>query len=84
MMKESICGSLESSDCLIKIAPYDELKIEITSPVKEKFGYLIEKVVSETLSEMNVDKCLVNINDRGALDYVIKARLETAIRRAYD
>lgn len=75
------CGSIESNDCLITVQPYDSLKIEIESIVFEQFGEQIEKVIKDTLAEMKINKLLVKINDKGALDYTVKARLITAISR---
>ena len=48
----------------------------------ERFGEAIEKAVREQLSECGVAAARVRVADRGALDCVIKARVETAVRRA--
>jgi citrate lyase subunit gamma (acyl carrier protein) len=81
-MKFGIAGSLESNDCLISVKPSKERVILIESIVYEQFGHLIEKVIKETLDELKVDTIYVKCDDKGALDYTIKARLKTAIRRA--
>ena len=75
------CGSIESNDCLITVQPYESLKIEIESIVIDQFGEQIEKVIKDTLSELKIDKIFVRIDDKGALDYTVKARLMTAIQR---
>ncbi len=59
-----------------------EIKIEIESSVKESFGDQIEKVIKEKLAEMQVTSCHLKIDDKGALDYTIKARVEVAVNRA--
>ncbi len=82
--KSSKVGTLESNDCLIYLEPSEKLEIEIKSIVMEQFGDKIKEVVSQTLSEEKVTKALVIIDDRGALDYTIKARLKCAIRRSFD
>ncbi len=74
-------GSLESSDCLITLSSANELKITIESIVFEQFGEQIETVILETLKANNLNKIAVVCLDKGALDYTIKARLETAIKR---
>jgi citrate lyase subunit gamma (acyl carrier protein) len=79
-MKTS-AGSLESSDCLITISDSDKLEIIIESVVFEQFGDQIKKVILDTLKENNIDKMHVVCLDKGALDYTIKSRLETAIQR---
>jgi len=74
-------GSLESSDCLITLSNSDELIITIESIVFDQFGDQIEEVILKTLKENNINKMHVVCLDKGALDYTIKARLETAIKR---
>lgn len=79
-MKTS-AGSLESSDCLITISSSDNLKITIESVVFEQFGDQIKEVIINTLKENNIENINVVCLDKGALDYTIKSRLETAIKR---
>jgi len=79
-MKTS-AGSLESSDCLITISDSDKLEIIIESVVLEQFGDQIKTVILDTLKENNITKMHVVCLDKGALDYTIKSRLETAIQR---
>ncbi len=80
-MKVGIAGSVESNDCLITVQPADELIIEITSIVDAFFHDQIEKVIIDTLKEQNINNIKVTCNDKGALDYTIKARLVTALTR---
>ncbi len=74
-------GSLESSDCLITLSPSKELKITIESSVFDQFGDQIHEVILETLKANNLFEIAVVCLDKGALDYTIKARMETAIKR---
>ena len=74
-------GSLESSDCLITISKSDTLDITIESVVFKQFGDDILEVIKTTLEEHKIDKLNVLCQDKGALDYTIKSRLETAIYR---
>jgi len=80
-MKKGIAGSKESSDCLVTIYESDKQTIEINSSVGAFFYHQIEKVILDTLSEKNIINAHVVINDRGALDQTIKARLLVAIER---
>lgn len=77
-------GSLESNDLIVTVDlnQKEDLCIEIESIVKEKFGKQIEKVTRETLKELGVNEGYIKIVDKGALDFTIKARLKTAVRRA--
>lgn len=77
-------GSLESNDLIVTVDlnQKEDLCIEIESIVKEKFGKQIEKVVIDTLEELGVKKGHIKIVDKGALDFTIRARLKTAVKRA--
>lgn len=84
--RPAVAGTLESSDVQVSVRPTSEKenKITINSPVKIQFGHLIEAVVSKVLKSLDVEGAEVMINDRGALDATITARLQTAIMRASD
>ncbi|CDF59426.1 citrate lyase acyl carrier protein [Thermobrachium celere] len=76
-------GSLESNDIFIMVFPNEKgIEIELESIVIKQFGKKIRKVIEDTLKELEVENVKVIAKDRGALDYTIKARVETAIRRA--
>ena len=79
-MKAS-AGTYESSDCLITVSSSDKTIIEIESIVFDQFGDQIEEVLKSTLIENNITNIKVVCFDKGALDYTIKSRLETALRR---
>ena len=80
-MKVGVAGSVESNDVLITVQPAEILTIEITSIVDAFFHDQIEKVIIDTLKEFNVGNVKVVCQDKGALDYTIKARLVTALKR---
>ena len=42
----------------------------------------IEQSVREVTRELGVESGKISVNDKGAIDCVIKARVETAIKRA--
>ena len=80
-MKRGIAGSLESNDAIITVKESDTLKITVKSNVYDFFHKQIEKVITDTLAELGYDKIEVMCEDKGALDYTIKARLIVAISR---
>ncbi|MHA6312973.1 citrate lyase acyl carrier protein [Pantoea sp. S-LA4] len=85
IVREALAGTLESSDLMVRIAPAaGELEIIINSEVIKQFGEQIRRVVDETLHALNVQEGLIIIQDKGALDCVIRARLQSAILRATD
>lgn len=75
-------GTMQSSDLLVIVEPAEELSIEIESTVNQQFGHLIRERVNEVLQRLGVARGRVMISDRGALDYAIEARVETAVNRA--
>lgn len=81
IVKTACAGTMESSDVYVEIEPADALDIRLESVVKQQFGDEILRVVGEVLQENAVEKANVRIVDRGALECVIRARVETAIVR---
>ena len=81
ILKSASAGTMESSDAYVEIEPCDELSIQIDSVVKKQFGEKIELAVREVLSECDVKSAAVRVVDRGALECVIRARVETAVKR---
>lgn len=74
-------GSAESNDILIMISPSDTIEISIDSIVEKQYGEEIEKVIRETLEAEGVTGAKVVAQDKGALDFTIKARVKTSIAR---
>ena len=78
----AFAGTMESSDAYVEIEPGNHgISIEIESVVKKQFGDDIEQAVSEVLKEQGVQNASVRVRDRGALQCVIRARVETAVLR---
>ena len=86
IIREAIAGTLESSDLLVKVGPGQpgQLDIRIRSEVMRQFGARIREVVVETLARLDVRTGDIAIDDKGALDCAIRARLQAAVLRAAD
>lgn len=83
--KSAVAGTLESSDALIRIEPNDSgIDIEINSSVGKQFGDDILATVQAVLSDLSVTNVQVIVEDKGALDCVLRARLKAALIRATD
>lgn len=80
----AIAGTLESSDVQVMIEPAEELTITLNSSVKKQYGEQILATVNEVLENLEVDKAAIVIQDQGALDCTIRARVQTAVLRATD
>ena len=81
IMKKASAGTMESSDAYVEVAPAAGVHIELQSVVAQQFGTAIEAAVRDVLQEQGVSDCLVRVVDRGALECVIRARVETAVLR---
>ena len=76
-------GTLESSDIQIIIEPNEKgIIIELESTVKAQFGEQVEDVITNTLKELGVTDAKIFANDKGAIDPVIKSRVQTAVYRS--
>lgn len=82
IQNKSTAGTLQSNDCFVSLEPAEGLEIELDSPVKYEFGDQIIEVVKKTLKDKGVENVHVKIEDKGALDCTIEARIITAIRRS--
>lgn len=84
IIKDALAGTLESSDVMVRIGPSPEpgIQLELESLVKPQFGAAIEQVVRDTLARLGVDNARVAVDDKGALECVLRARVQTAALRA--
>lgn len=79
--KLASAGTMESSDAYVEIEPAAGLEITLESVVSQQFGDSIRQVVRDVLTEQGVENAKIRVVDRGALECVIRARVETAIVR---
>ena len=82
IVKPAAAGTMESSDVYVEVEPGTQgLQLHLESVVAQQFGQAILETVREVFEENGVESANVRIVDRGALDCVIRARVETAILR---
>lgn len=79
-------GTMESNDIYIMVQPNATggILIELESIVMKQFGKQITQTIKECLLELGIEHIYIVAKDRGALDYTIKARVETAVKRAME
>lgn len=79
-----IAGNEKSDDVLVKAdLSYEEgIAINLKGKNKVVFGKQIERVIREVSEEMSLTNCSFEIEDFGALDFVIRARVKTSVKRA--
>jgi citrate lyase subunit gamma (acyl carrier protein) len=80
--RKAQAGTIQSSDLMVFVEPAEELVIEIESTVRRQFEHLIRAKIEEVLRSHGVTAGRIRVSDRGALDYAIHARVETALLRA--
>jgi citrate lyase subunit gamma (acyl carrier protein) len=82
IVKPAAAGTMESSDVYVEVEPGTQgLQLHLESVVAQQFGQSILETVREVFAENGVENANVRVVDRGALDCVIRARVETAILR---
>ncbi len=82
VLTHAFAGTLESSDVFVEVRPSAETHIEVESVVAAQFGQAIEQSVLEVMEQLGSGPAHITLKDRGALDCTLRARVETALRRA--
>ena len=84
LKKPAVVGTMESSDIMVTLRPNENggIEIDIQSDVKAMFGDAIEATIREVLADFGVENAVVAVVDKGALDFVIRARMQCAVCRA--
>ena len=78
-------GTLESSDMMVSVAPAAAgtgIQLDLACPTMQQFGQHITGLIRGIFAECGITDAVVQANDKGAVDWVIAARVQTAIRRA--
>ncbi len=77
-------GTFESSDIYVTVEPSagDSIELELHSSVEKQFGKQIRTVIRETVEKLGVKNARIIAKDTGALDCIIRARVECAVHRA--
>jgi len=85
IVKKAQAGSFESSDILILAEPRQEGEgriIDLNSDVQKQYGEEIENLIIEILDKYSVEDIHLVVKDKGAINTVICARMETVLLRA--
>ena len=75
-------GTLESSDCLVTVSPSPTLELECRGATAGLFAERNRAVVESVLRERGLTGAKVQIQDQGALELTLRARIGTAPDRA--
>ena len=84
--KSAQAGAQESNDILITVTPNEQggiqVQLEAKRVILKQFGKQMEQIIQVKVEEMGVDNVTIRAQDKGALDYTIRARVQAAIERA--
>ncbi len=83
-MKTAQAGTLESMDCIVTVTETEKgrgISIAMEGASIVRFGEAMLKSTKDTLKDLGVRDISVSIQDNGAGDLVLKARVEAAVRR---
>lgn len=75
-------GTTEHSDCLVTVSPCETLEYVHEGANAVLFSQRNHALVDEVLKRYGLSAAKIHIHDEGALEVVLKARLEIAIERA--
>ena len=82
--REATVGFDDKNDALVTVSPCEAgqgILIELTSPVKRQYGEHLEAVVAEVARGAGYTDVKINVQDKGAWDYALRARIEAAMAR---
>ncbi|MCI0751931.1 MAG: citrate lyase acyl carrier protein, partial [Flammeovirgaceae bacterium] len=76
-------GDKDRSDCFVslELTKSGGIQIDLKSKVKSLYGESIVSLSKEVLKFFSVDHAVLKIEDKGALSFVLAARLEAAIKQ---
>ncbi|MFE9773493.1 hypothetical protein ACFYOV_17765 [Streptomyces sp. NPDC005931] len=74
-------GTHQSGDVLVTLRPAPRLLLRVHSPVADIVGDRLRALGREALSAAGITSAGVDIHDNAASEWVVRARLRTAIRR---
>ena len=77
-------GEKVRSDCWVRLEPRTSggLELCVTSKVDAMYGDAVRATCRTVLEALGVRDAVVTVEDAGALDFVIAARIEAAVKRA--
>jgi citrate lyase subunit beta / citryl-CoA lyase len=89
MLNKGIAGNRGKdirSDCYIEFSPKTKggLKIELNSKVNALFGKSIRTLAEKILNHFDIKHANLLIEDAGALEFVLSARIEAAIKKVIE
>ena len=83
--KATVGKEKQNADCVITIEPGKKgIELDFTSLVGVQYGDDMKNTINEMLREYKIEDAKISVVDRGAIDCVLRARLEAVIKRAME
>ena len=82
LLHTASAGTLESSDCLVTVSPAGKLNLEYKGANSTVFAERTMCLVESIANEYDLKGVEISIQDQGALEITLRARIETALERA--
>ncbi len=80
MVSEVVLGAANKGDCIVRVKPCAQSEINIVTENEQLFAVGLKSVVEESLSALGTNQLCLDLEDHGAVDYVVMARVEAAVR----
>lgn len=81
IVRTASSGNSLSGDAKVTVEPGEGMQIVVISPVEDLFYDSIVLCAKKVLKELKAPGVKVVIEDSGAFEWVIAARIETALKR---
>ena len=81
LLHTASAGTLESSDCLVTASPSEKLGLDYKGANSTVFAERTMRLVESVAKKYELEGAEISIQDQGALEITIRARLETALDR---
>ena len=75
-------GSDNKGDCIAVATSDKGLKLSVTTKAPQLLEAGLRRIAEQALSRMGIENACLELDDAGALDYVVAARIEAAVRVA--
>jgi citrate lyase subunit beta/citryl-CoA lyase len=79
-------GEKDRSDCFVslELTPSGGIQIDLSSKVKALYGKTILALCSDVLQFFGIENAILKVEDKGALPFVMTARIEAAVKQLID
>ncbi len=79
-------GEKDRSDCFVslELTPFGGIQIDLSSKVKALYGQTILSLCSDVLQFFGIENAILKVEDKGALPFVMTARIEAAVKQLID